>query len=161
MSCAAGTNVHNLWVEISSRSHRWRHSCTALELSSSCRALELSSSALAPPCCSLSLYYPTMIPLMHLPLELHSQAGAYSSNHWLLTHTSAHTYWVLPETHTLGTHRKKCAIQWRICFPTGYLHDCQNGQLDDGKCSVMCTPSAADIRTMLPRRPGWHVKLTN
>jgi hypothetical protein len=119
------------------------HCSQALELSSSCRALELSSSALAPPCCSLSLYYPTVIPLMHLPLELHSQAGAYSSNHWLLMHTSAHTYWVFPETHTLGTHRKKCAIQWRICFPMGYLQDCQNGQLDDGKCSVMCTPSAA------------------
>jgi hypothetical protein len=54
---------------------------------------ELSSSALVPPRCSLSLYYP-VITLVHLPLELRSRAGAYSSNHRLLTRTSAHTYYM-------------------------------------------------------------------
>ena len=53
---------------------------------------ELSSSALVPPRCSLSLYYP-VITLVHLPLELRSRAGAYSSNHRFLTRTSAHTYY--------------------------------------------------------------------
>jgi hypothetical protein len=59
---------------------------TALELLHA----ELSSSALVPPCRSLSLYYPA-ITLVHLPLELRSRAGAYSSNHRFLTRTSAHT----------------------------------------------------------------------
>ncbi len=58
---------------------------------------ELESSARVPPRCSLSLYYYPVITLVHLPLELRSRAGAYSSNHRFLTRTSAHTYYTAQE----------------------------------------------------------------
>jgi hypothetical protein len=77
----------------------------------------ISSSALVPPRCSLSLYYP-VITLVHLPLKLlRSRAGAYSSNHRLLTRTSAHTYWAIPEN-TLGVcTRSLCTCTCTVTTP--------------------------------------------